>query len=62
MEASERVRTSTEIPRAIQLLSTNWMQPSRATFIEASGSFGAFFSLLLEVIEQPPTPTSDRYL
>jgi hypothetical protein len=61
-EARERVRASTEIQRAIQLLRTNWRGLSRAALIEASGSFGAFFSLLAEVIEQPPTPTPDRYL
>jgi hypothetical protein len=62
IEASDRVRTSTEIQRAIKLLGTNWMQLSRAALIKASGSFGAFFSLLAEIIEHPPTPTPDRYL
>ena len=61
-EARERVRESTEIQKAIQLLRTNWRSHSRAVLIEASGSFGAFFSLLAEVIEQPPTPRPDRYL
>lgn len=59
-EAKDRVRASTEIQRAVQLLRTNWTGLSRAALIEASGSFGAFFSLL--VIEQPPTPIPDRYL
>jgi hypothetical protein len=61
-EARESVRASTEVQRAIQLLRTNWRGLSRAALIEASGSFGAFFSLLAEVIEQPPTPMPDRYL
>jgi hypothetical protein len=32
-----------------------------AALIEVSGSFGAFFSLLAEVSEQPSTPIPDRY-
>jgi hypothetical protein len=62
IEAQERVKESNEIQRALRLLDTNWRQLSRAALIEASGSFAAFFILLAEVIEQPPTPVPDRYL
>jgi hypothetical protein len=61
-EARERVRESTEIQRAIQLIRTNWRRLNRAALLEASGSFAPFFSLLAEVIKQPPTPRPDRYL
>ncbi|TAQ84966.1 hypothetical protein B7494_g6717 [Chlorociboria aeruginascens] len=61
-EARERVMASTESQRAIQLLRTNWRGLSQTALIEASSSFGAFFSLLAKVIEQPPTPMPDRYL
>jgi hypothetical protein len=62
IEAQERVKESKEIQRALRLLDTNWRQLSRAALIEASGYFAAFFGLLAEVIEQPPTPVPDRYL
>lgn len=54
-EATESIRGSPGIQRAIQLLGTKWRELNLAELIRSSGAFAPFFDPLAEAIEQPLT-------
>ena len=61
-EALRRVGESQDIQNAVNLLTSNWRRHNRSELLRLAGTFAPFFSLLAEVLEQPATPNSNRYL
>ncbi|KAH7418913.1 hypothetical protein BKA64DRAFT_211816 [Cadophora sp. MPI-SDFR-AT-0126] len=60
-EAIRRVEESQDIQTAVNLLISDWQRHNRSELLRLAGIFAPFFSLLAEVLEQPPTPNPDRY-